>query len=435
MGVKVAAFLFLGLIVTVPSWDIPAAEETARPQSQTRSPLIWPSQPPEGCPFEQSQDIVGVAFTGLHSDYHVADTWYPSWASDGNLYSPWTDGQLEGVRSSSGGKNATTGQAIMTGDDPLNLKLKNLGLVRGDPTPYQGRYPCGSLVYNGVWYYGTYCLGPAGRIEHEGVVWNWPVLGPMPGFRVSTDYGKTWIDTPHTPANPLFPEPAEFMGPVKIGAPHFVDFGKNMEHSPDGKAYLVGHGAEDNDPKPRYANLSWITADQIYLIRVKPSVENVNDLSKYEFFGGHNAKGEPIWTKDFSKIEPLVDWNNNSGCVTMTFNAPMKKYLMCVTDGWPTCAKMSSYILESDRITGPWKLVTYMKDFGEQGYFLSIPSKFIRKDGRTAWLCYSANFARNWRKGVEVRENPPGSHYGLVLQEIKLLDKKTYLKIKGKSQR
>ena len=76
-----------------------------------------------------------------------------------------------------------------------------------------------------------------------------------------------------------------------------------------------------------------------------------------------------------------------------------------------------------------------MKDFGEQGYFLNIPSKFIRKDGRTAWLCYSANFARNWRKGVEVRENPPGSHYGLVLQEVKLLDKKTYLKIKGKSQR
>ena len=191
MGVKVAAFLFLGLMIAVPSWDIPGAEETASPQSQTRSPRIWPSEPPEGCPFEQSQDIVGVAFAGLHSDYHVADTWYPSWASDGNLYSPWTDGQLEGVGSSSGGKNATTGQAVIIGDDPLTLELKNLGLVKGDPTPYQGRYPCGSLVYNGVWYCGTYCLGPAGQIEHEGVVWNWPVLGPMPGFRVSTDYGKT----------------------------------------------------------------------------------------------------------------------------------------------------------------------------------------------------------------------------------------------------
>ena len=55
-------------------------------------PFVWPSQPPADCPFEASKDIVGVAFLGVHSDYHVADTWYPSWASDWNLYSPWTDG-------------------------------------------------------------------------------------------------------------------------------------------------------------------------------------------------------------------------------------------------------------------------------------------------------------------------------------------------------
>ena len=64
-----------------------------------------------------------------------------------------------------------------------------------------------------------------------------------------------------------------------------------MEHSPDGKAYLVGMGAEENDPKPRYANLSWITADQIYLARVNPSVEAINDVAKYEFFAGNDAAG------------------------------------------------------------------------------------------------------------------------------------------------
>jgi hypothetical protein len=30
-----------------------------------------------------------------------------------------------------------------------------------------------------------------------------------------------------------------------MGSPYFVDFGKNMEHSPDGKAYLGGHGAAE----------------------------------------------------------------------------------------------------------------------------------------------------------------------------------------------
>jgi hypothetical protein len=31
--------------------------------------------------------------------------------------------------------------------------------------------------------------------------------------------------------------------PVKIGSPHFMDFGENPEHSPDGKAQLIAHGA------------------------------------------------------------------------------------------------------------------------------------------------------------------------------------------------
>ena len=59
----------------------------------------------------------------------------------------------------------------------------------------------------------------------------------------------------------------------------------------------LGMGAEENDPKPRYANLSWITADQIYLARVTPSPENINDVTKYEFFAGHDAAGKPVWTQ------------------------------------------------------------------------------------------------------------------------------------------
>jgi len=43
-----------------------------------------------------------------------------------------------------------------------------------------------------------------------------------------------------------------------------------------------------------------------------------------------------------------------------------------------------------------------MKDFGEQGYFLNFPSKFISNNGYTLWLCYSSNFARG-RRGVEIK--------------------------------
>ena len=118
---------------------------------------------------------------------------------------------------------------------------------------------------------------------------------------------------------------------------------------------MVGHGAVEPDPKPRFANLSWDTGDQIYLLCVLPRIENVNDASKYEFLAGQDNNGKPIWTADFSKIIPLVQWNNNCGCVTITYNAPLKKYLMCVTEAWPTAGKTSSYVVESSEITGPRK--------------------------------------------------------------------------------
>jgi hypothetical protein len=232
------------------------------------------------------------------------------------------------------------------------------------------------------------------------------------GFRISTDLGKTWTQTPCTPEKPLFGEHALHGEPVKIGAPHFVDFGKNLEHSPDGKAYLVAHGASDGENR-RFGFNSWITGDEIYLIRVNSGVENMNDASKYEFFDGSG------WTADFAKIRPIAAWRDHMGCVTMTYNAPLKRYLMCVTDGKTTGGCYDTYLLESDRITGPFKLAHYLRHFGEQAYFVNVPSKFIGAGGRTLWLCYAANFASNW-DGKRIQSRPPGSRYAMCLQEIRL---------------
>ncbi len=48
------------------------------------------------------------------------------------------------------------------------------------------------------------------------------------------------------------------------------------------KLQVVQQAVYKSDPSP-YA---WITGDEIYLLRVKPSIENINDASKYEFFDG-----------------------------------------------------------------------------------------------------------------------------------------------------
>jgi hypothetical protein len=378
---------------------------------------LWPSEPPADCPAPKSEAATGIVFTGRHAEYTNADTWYPSWGADGRLYSPFTDGSVNGVGSFSGGKNAVVGHAVITGDDPLKLQVLEPGIIPGNPAPYGGRYPAGALMHNDIWYIGTYGLANG----NYGL--NWPILGPCAGFHISKDLGKTWTPSPLStePGKALFPEPTKFKDPIKMGAPHFVDFGKNMEHSPDGKAYLVGHGTTERDLEDRKANASWITGDQIYLCRVVPSPETINNPAAYEFFAGNDADGKAIWSADFASIKPILEWDNRLGCVTITYNAPLKKYLMCVTDGGTTESKYNTGIFEADQMTGPWKLVSWMQDFGEQAYFVNIPSKFISADGRTMWLCYSANFCNHMWGRKAYRADPPGSAYAMCLQEVRLL--------------
>src|ERR1041385_4556130 len=106
----------------------------------------WPSTPPGDCPFEQSDVFSGLTFTGRHAEYTGADTWYPSWAADDALYSPWTDGNIDwpiekgwdtnNFQCSSDARNATnkgsglsgTGQARIIGSNPIDLKIENLGI-------------------------------------------------------------------------------------------------------------------------------------------------------------------------------------------------------------------------------------------------------------------------------------------------------------------
>lgn len=384
--------------------------------------FLWPNEAPQNCPFPQSS-YSGILFTGNYANYKNADTFYPSWASDGNLYCPWTDGFIDEDECHSFLRDGVTqtGQIKIIGDDPFQLELINLGHMDDSPEPYEGRYPSGCLVYNGVWYHGSYCL--TNRTDSDCGNVGWTELGPFVGFRTSEDwnhYTTDWKDgywkpCPHTGSEPLFGENSN-IAQVKIGAPHFVDFGQNLQHSPDGKAYLVAHGSS----RPEAWN-SWIQGDEIYLVRVRP--ERLNDFSAYEFYAGKSSDGTDIWSDDFKDIQPLIKWEDNLGCVTMTYNAPLEKYFMCITRG----IKMNQYntmILESDSMTGPWNLVQYMKDFGPEAYFVNIPSKFISDDGEKAVLWYSANFTYKdnpCKEGEARKIAPEGSSYSLVVHEIQLV--------------
>ncbi len=99
---------------------------------------------------------------------------------------------------------------------------------------------------------------------------------------------------------------------------------------------------------------------------------------------------------------------------------------MWVTDGWPRTGAMNSFLLESEHLYGPWRIITFLERLGPQAFFLTFPSRFLTGPSH-AWLCYSANFsARSARRdGASVprdlrHPNPPGSEYGLCLHEVEL---------------
>ncbi len=445
-------FLSLGLPALV---SRSVSRSQAGTAAQHAYPGEWESPVATPCPIPRSEKFRGLYFTGRHREYAHADTWYPSWASDDAQYSSFADGY---VLDASGNKvaaacdqgfNATTGFAKIVGDDPLQLEVTALGNWKSPGMPYGGRYPCANILVNGVWYYGTYCCDINYR-KTKGVAYNWAWLGPYLGCRYSRDFGKTWVESPCTPWAPLFSQdihgaavklhalehtkkvfngdaPGSDIGALiptvglpQLGVMHFVDFGKNMQHSLDGKAYLVGHGAAPDATHPRLGAVSWLSGDAIYLTRVALSPESVNDAGQYEFFAGYDALGQARWSRRFEDLRPMLEWRDHLGSVTMTCNPALDRYLMCVADGWPSTRTINTLILEAENMAGPWRLVCYLKDFGAQGYFVNIPSKFIQPDGRTMWLCYSANFTNDWLH-THYSIDPPGSRYGMCLQEIKLL--------------
>lgn len=409
-------------------------------------------------PLPQSRSYAGLRFTGKQTNYLKSihcDTWYPSWAADGNLYSSCTDGSIKGSSgktidmNSQWGRTAgwfrelgigsargriptpardrfgTTGNAILTGDDPFKLAVTPLEPFRRASPRYEGYYPCANFFYRGVWYYGGYYCHRWLNKHNVPITYE---LGGFGGFRISRDRGKTWVDTPHDDQRPLFPETGRCSegSAIKMGTPHFVDFGRELEHSPDGYAYLVGHGTYDRD-----GIANWCSGDAISMARVRPSPETMNDSAAWEFFAGHDASHQPVWSKDFSRMAPLISWPGGSGCVNITYQPALKKYFGFLCGGWADgdSGCYNIWVVESDTLTGPWFTVECLRgSCGGQPYFVCMPSKFNRDDSGKITIFYSANWSTShpWktidRPGIpsKIDKNGPGGAYTLCVAEFEL---------------
>ena len=290
---------------------------------------------PGTMPYPKSIDLIDWEFkSGANPGYGSrpgpsmykaasADTFYPTWAADNNLYTGYTDGSVcdyetgECVYANSEGNaplySITHGQAAIVGDDPFALnitKVKAYSEPGYSAYPYGGRFPSGSLVYNGTWWYGTYYVPtyPNGPLVGG-------LLGPTVDFRHSTDMGESWVEprlNATSLSDNLFDEVGDPMlnstGParVKFGTPHWVDFGQELEHSPDGKAYIVAHGATSAS-----STEMWMLGDHVYMARVTPTVADIDDKSKWEFYAGGHGDDAKWVAGNVSEAVPLIECSSS----------------------------------------------------------------------------------------------------------------------------
>jgi hypothetical protein len=270
---------------------------------------------------------------------------------------------------------------------------------------------------------------------------DWQVLQPFVGFRVSGDLGKSWYDKTE-PNRPLLENVhdkwvndynVEFNPyEVMIGAPHFVDFGENLEYAPTDKAtnrkwaYMVAHGA---DAGSTLAHNSWVSGDNLYLLRilmpegvdVEANFDYMNNPSNWQYLakdGSYKNWNRGNLQEVYANIKPLVDATGYLGNVGLTYNAPLDKYIMTLSRMGGQRDYFDTLILVADTIDGDYRVVQYMKGFASASYFMNIPSRFISDDGKTMWLCYSSNYNCN---NAPI-PNISGSSYALCLTEFTLDD-------------
>lgn len=396
-------FLLVGLFY--PASSMGQTDNSRREGSfadPANSPLYdyyeWENEIPEFCPFERSDKIKKVIFTGRYANYTGADTWYLQSAPDGNMYSPWTDGDMDGFSVNSNIRSKTVGQAKIIGTDPVNLKFENLGRMWSGGANY---YPCVSLIVDGVFYIGTY-----NAYDHEGY---------FNGFRYSSDWDHFTSSTEPGWKNPYWtnaidPDGNFFneKGKAKFRTPHAVNFAKNNK-APDGKVYMSAHGYSSGKGMN-----NWDKGDAIYLCRTDARPEAITNPDSWEFFSGHTPSGDPIWSKGVDNARPILDWPNHLGSESITWFPELQKFILMTCrlkeeeDNLPYNVTI---FWESDNLTGPYKIVHYMRDWGAQAYFPNIPSQHINEDGRSAWMTVACNYRPE-------NINPQQCRYAASMHEI-----------------
>lgn len=310
-------------------------------------------------PYPPSPVVKGIEWAAASTIIRRApgsDNWPTTWGDDGNLYTAYGDGR--GFRPFVE-KKLSLGLARVSGDPlqftGINIRSKTAEQF-GDGV--RGRKASGLLMVDGVLYM---LVRNSGNAQ---LAW-------------SKDHGKTWTW-------------ADWKFTTGLGAPTFLNFGRNYSGARDGYVYIYSHDSGS----------AYKPADRMVLARVPK--EKLSHRASYTFFRKLDANEKPLWTREIENrgavfVHPARCYRSG-----ITYNAGLRRYFWCQTiPKGDTRFSGGFAIYDAPEPWGPWTTVYFTPhwDVGP-GETSAFPTKWISSDGKTVHLVFSGNDCFSVRKAT-----------------------------------
>jgi hypothetical protein len=328
------------------------------------------------------------------------DSWTPTWASDGNLYSAFGDCRMRGVPQKIG-----MGFARISGSTGYGVSVTVV--PTGDPNDWDDALGAGVEALGG----GPASEKPAGMLHVAGRLWYWirniSAVGTRVRLKFSDNYSAvspafTWVSW-------SLPE---------VGYASFVQYGKGYTGGPAGYVYAVIPMRSSRTGS--VSNSAYDMVPAFGLIRGSRSDLTVRTNWKY-FCGSSSV---PAWCLSASRarnilLEPGKKFTPRAG---MSWNPGLRKFMLSlVYDPTPATTNDGTRffggltVLVSARPWGPWETVfssgsstwpggTSTSGCGSTrwgaGERADIPTKYMSADGKRFFLFSSGGDCLSIARGV-----------------------------------
>lgn len=323
-----------------------------------------PASDPQVIPYPPSSTIEGISFDfSTHRRAAPGSDNFPlTWAADGHQYTGWGDGWgFEG-----GGMEFKVSLGFSRIEGPAD-SYRALDVFYGDSTG--SREPFDAKTY------GMLALGDT--------LYSWLIF-PDPGVEVDRPH---WADErlyrSHDDGRSWQPTGVAFGSEERLGVPWFLQFGRGYAGAPDDYVYTYFTEVKSGEWEAQRPG-------EIALARVP--IGTVEDRGRYEFFGGLDAGGDPIWTEDVSARRPVFRDPNGLMRNSTVYNPGLDRYLMVVNHTARALGNIG--IFDAPEPWGPWTTVLYECGWGDgylhlNTYYWNFSPKWWSEDGQQFVMAFS----------------------------------------------